>query len=133
MPTSEAYQYLAMNIALSCWVRPRSYALANVNRIEENVQMAITLNPQNLAAQYIIATKYIQAPWSVGNMKKGASLLREILNQDLGSLEREDLCNIYLTMVAVCQKEKKNDEEGIWQRKALALYSTNRFREALSR
>jgi tetratricopeptide (TPR) repeat protein len=133
MPTSEGYQYLAMNIALSCWVRSVPYALANAGKIEENVRMAVALNPKNLAAQYIIAIKYIQAPWPAGNMKKGASLLREILNHDLGSLEREDLCNIYLTMAVVCQKEKKKDEEGIWQRRALALYSTNRFREAMSR
>jgi hypothetical protein len=130
-PTSEGYQYLAANIALSCWVRPRSYALANVGKIEEDAQRALALNPQNLAAQYIIAAKYIQAPWPIGNMKKGAKLLREIINQNIESLEREDLCNIYLAMALVSQKEKKNGEEEIWLERALALYPTNRFRETL--
>jgi tetratricopeptide (TPR) repeat protein len=132
-PTSEGYQYLAANIALSCWVKPISYAMANVGEIEENAQKALALNPQNWAAQYIIAAKYIQAPWPVGNLKRGANLLREIINHDLGSLEREDLCNIYLAMAVVCQKEKKTDEERIWQERALALYPSNRFRETLLR
>jgi hypothetical protein len=132
-PTSEGYQYLAANIALSCCVKPRSYALANAGKIEEYAQRALALNPQNWAAQYIIAAKYIQAPWPVGNMKKGANLLREIISRNLESLEREDLCNIYLAMAVVSQKEKKNDEERIWQGMALALYPTNRFRETLLR
>jgi tetratricopeptide (TPR) repeat protein len=132
-PTSEGYQYLAANIALSCWVKPLSYAMANVSKIEENAQKALVLNPQNWAAHYIIAVKYIQALWPVGNLKRGANLLREIISHDLGSLEREDLCNIYLAMAVVCQKEKKTDEERIWQERALALYPTNRFRETLLR
>jgi tetratricopeptide (TPR) repeat protein len=133
MHTSEGYQYLAANLALSCWVRPRSYALANIGKIEENAQKALDLDPQNLAAKYIIAAKYIQAPWPIGNMKRGASLLREIIYQDIDSLEKEDMVNIYLTMAVVCQKEKKNGEERIWQEKALALYPSNRFRETLLR
>jgi tetratricopeptide (TPR) repeat protein len=132
-PTSEGYQYLAANIALACWVRPRSWALKHIDEVEENAQKALALNPQNLAARYIIAAKYIQAPWPIGNMKKGAALLREILDQDLDFLEKEDLCNIYLAMALVCQKEKKTDEEKIWQGGALALYPANRFRETLLR
>jgi tetratricopeptide (TPR) repeat protein len=133
MPTSEGYQYLAANIALSCWVRPRSYAFANFGKIEEYAQRALALNPQNWAAQYIVAAKYIQAPWPVGNMKKGTTLLREIISRNIESLEREDLCNIYLAMAVVSQKEKKTEEERIWQGRALALYPTNRFRETLLR
>jgi hypothetical protein len=52
-------------------MRPFSYALVHVDEIEEYAQMALDLDSQNLAAQYIIAAKYIQAPWPVGNMKKG--------------------------------------------------------------
>jgi tetratricopeptide (TPR) repeat protein len=131
MPTSEGYQYLAANIALSCCVRPFTYALVNIGKVEKNVHKALVLNPQNLAAQYIIAVKNILAPWPIGNTKRGASVLREILTHDLGYLEREDLCNIYLVMAVVCKKEKKADEEMIWQERALALYPTNRFKEML--
>jgi tetratricopeptide (TPR) repeat protein len=133
MPTSEGYQYLAANIALACWVRPRSYALAHIGKVEANAEKALDIDRQNLAARYIIAAKYLQAPWPVGNMKKGASLLREIIEQDMNSLEKEDMVNIYLAMAVVCQNEKKTDEERIWEEKALALYSTNRFRETLLR
>jgi tetratricopeptide (TPR) repeat protein len=130
-PTAEGYQYLAANIALSCWVRPLSYALANIGKIEDNAEKALDLDPQNLAARYIIAAKYIQAPWPVGNMRKGASFIREIIQQDMNSMEKEDMVNIYLAMAVVCQHERQTDEEKIWQGKALALYPTNRFRETL--
>jgi tetratricopeptide (TPR) repeat protein len=133
MPASEGYRYLALNIASSCWVKPIPYALANVGKIEEYVQKALALNPRNLAAQYIIAAQYIYAPWPVGNMRKGAGILREIISQDMNSLEKEDLVNIYLAMAAVCQKEKKNGEERLWQERALTLYPDNRFRETLFR
>jgi tetratricopeptide (TPR) repeat protein len=132
-PTSEGYQYLAANIALSCSVRPLAYVFANVGKIEEYAQRALALNPRNWAAQFIIATKYIQAPWPIGNMKKGANLLREIISRNIESLESEDLCNIYLAMAVVSQKEKRNDEDGTWQGRALVLYPTNRFRETLLR
>jgi hypothetical protein len=49
----------------------------------------------------------------------------------MNALEKEDMVNIYLAMAVVCQKEKKTDEERIWQGKAFALYPTNRFRETL--
>jgi tetratricopeptide (TPR) repeat protein len=130
-PDSEGYQYLAANTALSCWVKPFSYALAHADEIEEYAQKALDLDPQNLAAQYIIAAKYIQAPWPVGNMKKGAALLRKIASRDLAALEKEDICNIYLAMAVVCRREKKSGEESVWQQKALALYPGNRFRETL--
>jgi len=130
-PTSEGYQYLAANIALSCWVKPLSYALANIDRIEENAQKALDLDSQNLAVRYVIAAKYIQAPWPVGNLKKGANLLEEITKKNIDSLEKEDIFNIYLGMAVVCQKEKKNEEAGIWYNKALALYPTNKFMETL--
>jgi tetratricopeptide (TPR) repeat protein len=130
-PTSEAYQYLAENIALACSVKPLSYILANHDRIDETAQKALALDPQNLMAQYVIAAKYIRAPWPVGNVKRGAVILREILNQDLDSLEREDLCNVYLAMAIVCQKERNSSEEEIWQTMALSLYPGNRFRETL--
>jgi tetratricopeptide (TPR) repeat protein len=133
MPTSEGYQYLAANIALACLVKPASYALANFKKIDETAQKALALNPRNLAAQYVIAAKYILSPWPVENMKKGAGLIQEIMRQDMGSLEKEDLCNIYLAMALICEKEKKTGEQKIWQGKALALYPTNRFRETLLR
>ncbi|GHU98562.1 hypothetical protein FACS189483_06740 [Spirochaetia bacterium] len=132
-PTSEGYQYLAANIALSCSVRPLSYVLRTHNKIDEYAQRALALDPHNLAAQYLIAAKYIQAPWPVGNVQTGANLLREIINRDMDSMEKEDVVNVYLAMAVVCQKEKKNDDAVIWEGRALALYPTNRFRETLLR
>jgi tetratricopeptide (TPR) repeat protein len=132
-PTSEGYQYLAANIALACLVKPMSYGLVNFKKIDENTEKALALNPHNLAAQYVTAAKYILAPWPVENMKRGASLLREIIQQDMSLLEKEELCNIYLAMALICEHEKKPDEERIWQGRTLALYPTNRFRETLLR
>jgi hypothetical protein len=49
------------------------------------------------------------------------------------TVARSNGFNIYLAMAVVSQKEKKNEEEEIWQERALALYPTNRFKETLLR
>ena len=126
MPTSEGYRLLGTNISLLCGIR-RSYALSNFGRIEENANRAIDLDPQNLTAYYLIAAKYVVAPWPFGNVRKGASLLEEITRQNIGDMEREDLFNLYLMLELACIKLKRNQEAQTWHEKAVSLYPTNNF------
>ena len=124
--TSEGYRLLGANISLLCGIR-RSYALSNFGRIEENANKAIDLDPQNLTAYYLIAAKYVVAPWPFGNVRKGASLLEEITRKNIGDMEREDLFNLYLMLELACIKLKRNQEAQIWHEKAVSLYPTNNF------
>jgi tetratricopeptide (TPR) repeat protein len=125
-PTSEGYRLLGTNISLLCGAR-RSYALLNFGSIEKNANKAIDLDPQNLTAYYLIAAKYVAAPWPFGNTRKGASLLEEITRKNIESMEKEDMFNVYLMLELACIKLKKDMEAQIWREKAATLYPTNNF------
>jgi tetratricopeptide (TPR) repeat protein len=125
-PTSEGYRLLGTNISLLCGARP-SYALSNLSGIEENANKAIDMDPQNLTAYYLIAAKYVAAPWPFGNVRRGASLLAEITNRNIGDMEKEDLFNLYLMLEVASIKLKRNEEAQLWHEKASALYPSNNF------
>jgi tetratricopeptide (TPR) repeat protein len=125
-PASEAYRLLGTNISFLCEIR-RSYGIANFGKIEENARKALVLNPDNLVAQYLIATSYVAAPWPFGNLRRGAALLEEILRQDVTGMEKEDLFNLYLMLEAACIKQKKPREARLWHERAAVLYPTNNF------
>lgn len=125
-PTSEGYRLLGTNISLLCGAR-RSYALSHFSGIEANANKAIDLDPQNLAAYYLIAAKYVVAPWPFGNVRKGASLLEEIIHKNIETMEKEDLFNVYLMLEAACIKLKKNLDAQRWHEKVAALYPSNNF------
>jgi tetratricopeptide (TPR) repeat protein len=125
-PTSEGYRLLATNISFLCEVR-FSYGLGNYRKIEENVKKALELDPNNLAAQYLIAAQYVVAPWPLGNVRRGTTLLEEITRQNYLSMDKEDLFNLYLMYEAACLKQRRNDEAQVWHQRAAALYPTNNF------
>jgi tetratricopeptide (TPR) repeat protein len=125
-PTSEGYRLLGTNIAFLCEVR-YSYGIKNFGKIEANARKALELDPNNLVAQYLIAARYVAAPWPVADVRKGMALLDEITRQNYSSLEKEDAFNLYMMLEAGCLKQKKNQEAKIWHDKAMALYPTNNF------
>ena len=122
-PTSEGYRILGTNISFLCEVR-RSYGLRNFGKIEENARKALELDPHNLMAQHLLASKFIVAPWPFADVRRGAALLEEITRQNYLTLEKEDLFGLYLLLEAACIKQKKNQEAQIWHEKAVNLYPT---------
>jgi tetratricopeptide (TPR) repeat protein len=124
--TSEGYRLLGINIAFLCEVR-RTYGLRNFSKIEENAKKALELNPNNLVAQYLIAASYITAPWPLGNVRKGMTVLEEITRQNYLSMDKEDLFNLYLMLEVGCLKQRRNEEAQIWHQRAALIYPTNNF------
>ena len=130
-PTSEGYRLLGTNISLLCGAR-YSYAVSHSGGIEENANKAIALDPQNLAAYYLIGAKHVAAPWPFGNTKKGASLLEEITGKNIeAAMEKEDRFNLYLMLELANIKLKRKEDARMWHEKAAALYPTNNFISAL--
>jgi len=122
-PTSEGYRLLGTNISFLCEVR-RSYGLRNFNKIELYANEALELDPNNLMAQHLLASKFIIAPWPFADVRRGAAILEEITRQNYLALEKEDLFGLYLMFEAACLKQKKNQEAQLWREKAEALYPT---------
>jgi tetratricopeptide (TPR) repeat protein len=125
-PTSEGYRLLGTNISFLCAVRS-SYGLRNFGKIEENANRALELDPQNLAARYLIAAQYIAAPWPIGNLRRGLALLDDITRQNYLSMDKEELFNFYLLLEAAYLKDKRVQEARIWHERGAAIYPTNNF------
>lgn len=124
--TSEGYRLLATNIAFLCEVR-KSYGISNYDKIKENAEKALALDPQNLTASYVIAAQYVASPWPLSDVKKGLALLEEIARHNPGDMEKEDAFNLYLMLEAACIKQKKKQEALAWGEKSRELYPTNNF------
>jgi len=125
-PTSEGYRILGTNISFLCEVR-RSYGLKNYKQVERNANLALELDRNNLMAQYLIAAFYVVAPWPVSDIRKGANLLAEITKQNIATMDKEDLFNLYLMLQVASLKQKKNQEAQTWRERAAAIYPTNNF------
>jgi tetratricopeptide (TPR) repeat protein len=131
-PSSEGYQMLAVNIALSCRVRPLSFILTNGRKIERYAKMALALNPQNYIAQYLLAAQYIHAPSLFANYRKGLRMLEEIEAHNNGPImdaEKEYRYNLHATMALAYYKLKQWDESRRCIEKVHAIYPTNKHAE----
>jgi tetratricopeptide (TPR) repeat protein len=131
-PTSEGYRLLGTNISFLCEVR-RSYGLRNLGKIEENARKALDLDPNNLAARYLIAAQYVAAPWPLGNVRRGLALLEEIIRQNYLSMDKEDQFNLYLMLETANRKQRNYEEAQIWHERGAAIYPTNNFISLLVR
>jgi tetratricopeptide (TPR) repeat protein len=131
-PSSEGYQMLAVNIALSCRVKPLSYILANGRDIVRYAKKALELDPENIVAQYLMAVQYIYAPAIFSNVRKGLQMLEEISAHNsltIPQLSKEYRFNLYSSMAFAYNKLKNQEETRLWLNKALDVYPTNRYAE----
>ena len=125
-PTSEGYLLLGTNISFLCEVRPL-YGLRNIGKIEENATKALELDPNNLMAQHLLASRYIFAPWPFSNVRRGVAILDEITSQNYQDLDKDDLFSLYILLEAACLKQRNNHEAQIWRDRAAAIYPGNNF------
>jgi tetratricopeptide (TPR) repeat protein len=123
---AEGWQMLAENISQSCAVRPVSYALANGLKVESYSKKALAEDPQNTAARFMIAARWVYAPSPFHNYKRGISMMEEILAGD-GNSGKDDLFNIYSAIGYAYLQQKKTGDARPWFLKALEIYPTNKY------
>jgi tetratricopeptide (TPR) repeat protein len=129
--TAEGHQMLAENISQSCAVRSVSWAIANGLKVEEYAKEALKLDPQNTAAQYMIAARYIYAPAPFHNYRRGISMMEDIAAANNAHIPKDDLFNVYLAIGYAYSQQKKYPEAQPWLEKALAIYPSNKFARGL--
>jgi hypothetical protein len=98
--------------------------------------MALTLDPQNYVAQYLIAAQYVHAPSLFANYRKGVQMLEEIEarhNGEISDIEKEYRYNLYATMALAYYKLKRWDESHVCMEKVYAIYPTNKHAEEVLR
>jgi tetratricopeptide (TPR) repeat protein len=130
-PSAEGWQMLAENISQSCAVKPVSYAMANGLKVERYAKNALELDAFNGAAQYMLAARYVYAPPPFNNFKRGIQMMEDILAQNRGGLQKDDLFNVYSAVGYAYFQQKKYDGANPWLEKALTVFPTNKFAGAM--
>jgi tetratricopeptide (TPR) repeat protein len=122
---SEAWQMLAENISQSCVVRSVSYAMANGLKVEKYAKNALTYNPRNAAALYMIAARWVFAPAPFHNYRRGLRMMEEIITA--GDMEQDDRFNVYSAIGYAYLQQKKYAEARPWFLKSLEIYPANKY------
>ncbi|MDR2418807.1 MAG: tetratricopeptide repeat protein [Treponema sp.] len=126
-PTAEGYQMLAENISQSCAVRSTAWAIANGLKVEQYAKEALKIDPQNAAAQYMIAARYVFAPAPFHNYNRGLRMMQEIADETKANLQKDDRFNVYSAIGYAYIQQKKFTDARPWLEKALAVYPSNQF------
>jgi tetratricopeptide (TPR) repeat protein len=126
-PTAEGYQMLAENISQSCAVRSVGWAMANGLKVEEYAKEALKIDPQNAAAQYMIAARYVFAPAPFHSYSRGLRMMQDIAGETSAILQKDDRFNVYSAIGYTYIQQKKFTEARPWLEKALAVYPSNKF------
>jgi tetratricopeptide (TPR) repeat protein len=125
--TSEGWLVMAQNIAQNCSVKSVAWAMANGLKVERYSKNALTLNPRNVAALYMIAARYAFAPRPFGNYPKGIEMMRAILDANESIMQSDDLFNVYSAIGYAYIQDKKHEEARPWLEKSLSYYPMNKF------
>ena len=127
--SAEAWQMLAENISQSCAVLPTSYAVANGLKVERYSKNALAINSRNSAAQYLIAARWIYAPFPLHNFRRGIEMMTAILSES--DIEKDDLFRVQSAIGYAYLQQKNNTQARQWLLKSLDVYPTNKYVQSL--
>ena len=127
--SAEAWQMLAENISQSCAVLPSSYAIANGLKVERYSKNALAINGRNSAAQYLIAARWVYAPFPLYNYRRGIDMMTAILSES--DMERDDLFRVQSAIGYAYLQQKNNTQARQWLLRSLDVYPTNKFVQSL--
>ena len=124
--TSETLYILSESIALLMDVKRFAFQVANGMRFMNNINRAISLDPANYEAKYLLAASSIFADPPFRNLRRGQSRLEEIMENHNEQMSKDVRFNVYYAMGVVNQKQRKPADTRIWFERALSLYPTNK-------
>jgi tetratricopeptide (TPR) repeat protein len=125
--SAEGWQTLAANIAQSCVVKPFTYAMANGLKVEKYSKNALTLDPDNVAAKYMIAARWVFAPYPFNNHRLGIRMMEDIITENETTMLKDDIFNVYSAIGYAYIQQKNYQAARPWLEKSLTIYPTNRF------
>ena len=125
------YQMLAENISQSCAVRSTAWVMANGLKVEEYSKKALEADPENIAALYMIAARWVFAPSPFNDLKKGLTMMQAIANDHRERRSPvdsdDDRFNVYSAIGYAFYQQKKYGEAKQWFDKALLVYPSNKY------
>ena len=124
--TSEGYYVLAESIGLLCNVKGLGYQMANGMRFMYVANRAISLDPHNAAAKYLLAAMYAFPNPPFRNLILARQRLEKIIDTDDEYMPPDVRFNVYYALGFVSQKQNRPEDARFWFDNALALYPANK-------
>ena len=123
---SEGWRMMSEHQGQLCIVKELGYLLANGPKVLRYAKIAAELDPQNAAAQILLAAaKIYPPPIAGGNPQVGIEMMGRALS--LGAAETDDLFNIYSGIGVAYAKLGDSRRAVRWLELALELYPNNRY------
>jgi len=126
-PTPEGWQMLAENISQLCTVRSTAFVMANGPKVEKYSKSALSLDPGNTAAQFMIAARYVYAPTPFHNYRRGIRMLEDIIADYDIRLHKDDRFNVYSSIGYAYNLQKNSGDARVWFLKSLEVYPDNKY------
>jgi tetratricopeptide (TPR) repeat protein len=128
---AEAWQMLAENLSQACAVKSVSFAMANGLKVEKYAKQALSLDPQNAAAQIMLASRWVYAPSPFNNYRRGIAMMEEVVKNPHWKIQKDDQFNACSAIGYAYTQQKKYAEARPWLEEALAVYPTNKYVRSL--
>jgi tetratricopeptide (TPR) repeat protein len=123
---SEGWRMMSEHISQLCLVKDIGFILSNGRKVAQYAENALALDPENVAAQIILAAAKVYPPAVFGgNPRIGIVMMQQAL--DLGAREKDDLFNIYSGIGLAYSKLGQKAAARGWFEKALELYPNNEY------
>lgn len=106
------------------------FLMSNGTKIEPLAEEAVELDPREIKAHLLLASRYIYSPriWG-GAPDKGIAMMEDIIA--IGGLDREDEHNVNIGIGFAHTMAERWDEAVSYFRKALAIYPGNIYAKAM--
>lgn len=124
--TAIGWEMRAANLSQMCMLKPKAWVMANGLNVEKFSKNALKLDSRNAPAQYMIASRWVYAPWPFNDTPKGIKMMKEILTGAY-DLQKDDLFNAYVALAYAYLHDNNKSEALVWIAKALSIYPTNKY------
>ena len=124
--TAQGWEMYAAAVSQLCMLRSPAWVMTHGLNVEKFSRNALKLDARNAPAYYMIASRWVYAPWPFGDPKKGIRMMHDLLDGRV-DLQKDDLFNGYIALAYAYFREKNRAEAEIWRQKALGLFPTNKF------
>jgi len=127
--TADAWVMLSENLSQNIASRSVAYAMANGLNVERYAKNALSINPRNAAALYLIAARWVYAPAPFNNLRRGIEMMTAI--QTDGDMGKDDMFNVYSAIGYAYIQQRNNTQARVWLYRSLEIYPTNKYVQSL--